>query len=191
MEEDDPVSDTTTRQGPDALDLLTSDHRKVEFLFAQLEGAMDADTARQAAEQIIRELSVHAVIEEQVLYPAAREAIGGDGLVDHSLEEHQTVKELLAQVDGKPVDDPETQRTFAEVKAAVAEHVGEEEGTLFPQLREKLGPSRLAELGASMEQARQMAPTHPHPNAPNEPPGNLIAGMPAALLDKLRDAFRR
>lgn len=185
------MSETTTRPEPDAIELLTSDHRKVEFLFAQLEGATDADTARQAAEQIIRELSVHAVIEEQVLYPAAREAFGGNGLVDHSLEEHQTVKELLAQVDGEPVDDPQTRQTFAQIQSAVEEHVGEEEGKLFPQLREKLSADRLAELGASMEKARQMAPTHPHPNAPNKPPGNVIAGMPAALLDKVRDAFRR
>lgn len=182
---------TTTRPGPDAIALLTTDHRKVESLFAQLEGATDVDTARQAAEEIIRELSIHAVIEEQVLYPAARDAFGGDGLVDHALEEHQTVKELLADVDGKPVDDPKTRQAFAEVKATVSHHVAEEEGKLFPQLRQKIDADRLVELGESMEKARQLAPTRPHPNAPNEPPGNLIAGIPAALLDKVRDAFRR
>lgn len=175
----------------DAIELLTSDHRTVEQLFSQLEAAAaDTDVARHAAEEIIRELSVHAVIEEQVLYPAAREALGSEQLVDHSLEEHQEVKDLLAQVDGKPVDDPQTQQTFARVKAAVEEHVAEEEGKLFPQLRQNLGGERLYQLGEAMEKAKKMAPTRPHPRAPNEPPGNVIAGMPVAVLDKVRDALR-
>lgn len=176
---------------PDAIELLTSDHRTVERLFEQLEGATaDPGVARHAAQEIVRELSVHAMIEEQVLYPAARGAVDGDQLVDHSLDEHQKVKELLTKVDGKPVDDPETRRVFSEIKADVEEHVAEEEGDLFPKLREKLGADRLHQLGEAMARAKKMAPTHPHPHAPNKPPGNVILGMPTALLDKMRDALR-
>lgn len=173
----------------DAIELLTNDHRTVEQLFGQLEAAT-GEAARDAAEEIVRELSVHAVIEETVLYPAAREALEGEELVDHSLDEHQQVKELLTQVDGKPADDPETRRVFGEIKSAVEEHVEEEEGQLFPQLRGQLDEERLKQLGDAMEKAKSLAPTHPHPHAPDRPPGNVIASVPAALLDKVRDALR-
>jgi hemerythrin superfamily protein len=177
----------------DAIELLTSDHREVEQFFRQYEAATHDDgVARHAAEEIIKGLSVHAAIEEMILYPTMRKAAPEqEGLVDHSLEEHQEVKELLARVDGKPANDAEVRKIFGELKSSVEEHVSEEEGKLFPALRRHVKEDQLMELGEKMAKAKAMAPTHPHPNAPNTPPGNIVAGPFAALADKVRDFLRQ
>lgn len=178
--------------GPDALELLTSDHRTVDQLFTQLNAATaDPETARQTAEEIISELSVHAVIEEMVLYPAVRQALpDGDDLAEEAIEEHQELKELLASVDGKPADDPDVRATFQTIQETLEHHVGEEEQELFPALRSSLDQEKLNQLGAAMDKAKGAAPTRPHPKAPSTPPGNLIAGLGAAVVDKVRDAAR-
>src|SRR5438105_4972793 len=129
--------DATTGASADALELLTSDHRAVEQLFHQLNNASaNTDIARHVAEEIVTELSVHAAIEEQVLYPGLRTTgAEGDRLADRSLYEHQEMKELLAEVDGRPVDDASVQSVFTRLQTSVERHVGEEEGVIFPLLR--------------------------------------------------------
>lgn len=184
---------STTGTRSDVIELLTSDHREVEQLFRMYEAAAnDAGVARQAAENIIRELSVHAAVEEQILYPAMRKADPREtSLVDHSLEEHQQMKELLTQVDGKPADDQGVREAFGKLKSTVEDHVSEEEGKLFPSLRRHISEEELMRMGEVMAKAKSLAPTHPHPNAPDTPPGNIVAGPVAAAVDKVRDALRR
>ena len=181
------VTEGATGASADGLELLISDHREVEQLFSQFEAASpSSNIAQEIGEKIIKELSVHAVIEEQVLYPAARKEIE-DGEVDHAIDEHQEVKELLAKVDGKSVDDDEVRATFQEIKSNVEEHVQEEENEMFPKLRDKMDQEQLQKLGEQMEKAKKGAPTHPHPNAPNTPPGNVVAGVGASVVDRIRD----
>ena len=189
--------DSKTEQGitgarADAIELLTSDHREVEQYFKQYEAAVnDPGVAHHAAEEIIRELSVHAAVEEMILYPLlAKVDPQQKGLVDHSLEEHQEVKELLAQVDGKPANDSNVRKVMAQLKSSVEEHVSEEEGKVFPALRSHVKEDELMELGEKMAKAKATAPTHPHPHAPDTPPGNLVAGPLAAMADKVRDLLR-
>ncbi len=78
----------------DAIEMLMTDHREVEQLFHQYEAATNnPGVAHHAAEDIIRKLSIHAAVEEQILYPAiARELIGGDEMASHAIDEHQEVK---------------------------------------------------------------------------------------------------
>lgn len=189
------MSDQTrgmTGAAADAIELLTSDHREVEQLFTQFEhAAADSKIAKEVADKIVRELSVHAVIEEEILYPALKDlGEAANGLREHSLDEHQDVKKLLASVDGKPADDPKVRQTFQKVKASVQEHVAEEEGKVFPFMKTKCGQEKLMQMGEAMAKAKKTAPTHPHPHAPNTPPGNVVAGMGAMVVDKIRDAAR-
>ena len=179
-----------TGAAPDALEVLMSDHREVEQLFSQLESAApDSNVAQDIANKIVRELSIHAVAEEQVLYPAARREID-EGEVNHAIDEHQEVKELLAKVDGRSPAEDEVMRTFKEIKSSVEEHVQEEENEMFPKLRDRLGQERLQEMGEQLESAKRLAPTHPHPNAPNTPPANVVAGLGASVVDRIRDRAR-
>jgi hemerythrin superfamily protein len=185
-------SEGITGASADAIELLIADHRAVEQLFKQYNAAVnDAGVAKHAADEIVKELSVHAVIEEQVLYPTARKVLpDGDQLVGHALDEHQEVKELLTQVDGKDANDPQVRTAMGKIEKGVTDHVQEEENELFPKLREHCDQEHLQKMGQAMEKAKAIAPTHPHPGAPNQPPGNVVAGLGAAIIDKVRDAAK-
>jgi hypothetical protein len=72
----------------------------------------------------------------------------------------------------------------------IRHHIDEEERELFPKLQKRLAPTDLDELGRLLEAAKKVAPTHPHPMAPDTPPGNVIAAPLAKLLDLGRDFAR-
>lgn len=186
------ANETTSRV--DAIALLINDHRRVDAIFTQLENSLPGGDGRgEAIGQVIRELSVHAVIEEQVLYPAIREEVSGGGdLADHAIDEHQEVKEALTRLEQLDPDDAETGTVLRQLITDVRHHVDEEEGPggLFEKLRGTVPADRLVEMGEQLEAARKIAPTHPHPNTPSTPPGNIVGGAAAALVDKARDALR-
>jgi hemerythrin superfamily protein len=179
-----------------AITLLKNDHKTVEGLFKRFEklGPRAVKTRQDIVERIVRELSIHAAIEEMVLYPAIRDAVKSgdvDKLVLQSLEEHHLVKWVLWELERM---DPTDERFDAKVRVLienVRHHVTEEEKELFPQVNKVYGRAQLDELGEAMESLKKTVPTHPHPRSPDEPPGNLIAGAGAALVDKALDAGRR
>ena len=183
------MSDTRTDQ--DAIELLTTDHAEVEQMFRQVESLPESGSRDQLVQDIVRELSVHAAIEEQILYPAMRKALpDGDTLVQEAIEEHQQVKETLSAIER--ADSPtELDPLLVRLIGNVRHHVDEEETELFPKLRASIGQGELQTMGAELAKAKKMAPTHPHPNAPNTPPGNVVGGAAAAVIDKARDALRR
>jgi hemerythrin superfamily protein len=176
----------------DAIEILESDHRRVEQLFDRFRGAEgDAREKGRVVDQVIRELSVHAAIEEEIFYPAVRAAVaGGDDLVEHSLEEHREVKELLAELGTMSPDDPAFDPKVEKVISDVSEHVKEEEGDHFPRLRQAISANELLEMGAKLEAGKKRAPTRPHPHVPATPPGNIVAGGAASAIDKLRDKMK-
>src|SRR5690349_8952451 len=93
----------TTGARADAIEAVTTDHRVVEQLFTVLmqTKAEDDELRSELARRIVHELSVHASVEEEVLYPAVRRHVdGGDDLIDRSVAEHQALKEQLARFDG-------------------------------------------------------------------------------------------
>lgn len=178
----------------DAVTLLTQDHRTVEALFRRFERAAAEDHAlkRELVDEIIKELSVHAGIEEQILYPHIREHVpGGEELASEGLEEHQEAKELLQQLEQMDGQDPQFATVAGKLIADVRHHVEEEEGEFFPALQQAAGPERLADLGKKLEAAKSLAPTRPHPEAPSTPPGNLAAGPVAGVVDRARDALTK
>jgi hemerythrin-like domain-containing protein len=182
----------------DGLSLLREDHRAMVELFQQIEAVprgIPADTEgmqrkRKLFEQVSAALSRHAMAEEQLLYPLARRVLdGGDALADHALAEHQQVKETLVRLDGLSVDNLDFDGEIRSLMATIRDHVKEEENDLFPALESRLTAGELAELARDLERAERMAPTRPHPNAPNQPPFNVLAGAGVAVVDKARDAL--
>jgi len=177
----------------DAIALLKADHKTVETLFRRFEqaGPNAKKLKRKLVDQIVRELAVHAVIEEQVLYPAMR-AKGGkfEEPVLEALEEHHVAKWLLKELENLP---PEAERFNAKVKVLmenIRTHVAEEERGLFPSMRKAFTPAELREIAQQLTVAKKAAPTRPHPRAPDTPPGNLVAGAVSAVLDLGKDAVR-
>ena len=161
----------------DAITLLKQDHKTVEQLFKKFEKTTRPAEQRKIVQQVIRELSVHAAIEEMVFYPAIRDRVPQvEDTVLESLEEHHVVKWTLAELDDmKPSHERFTAKMTVLIES-VRHHVEEEEKELFPDVRTALGRKELAELGDALEKAKKVAPTRPHPRAPDVPPGNLVAG---------------
>jgi hemerythrin superfamily protein len=178
----------------DAVDLvtvITRDHREVEALFSELEGGSgSAQHRRDVADHMTAELVRHAVAEEMYMYPAIREHLDdGDNLADHEIEEHAEVEQLLKDLDGVDADDPEFNQIITKLIADVRHHVEEEESDILPKLQEACGPERMHELGEKVQRAKAMAPTRPHPSAPDTPPANKLLAPGTGLVDRLRDAL--
>lgn len=178
----------------DAITLLKDDHKTVEKLFKSFEKAGDRahKTKRDLVDRMIEELSVHAAIEEQVFYPEIRRLVPDqEDMCLESIEEHHIVKWVLSELEGM---DPEHERFEAKATVLmeqVRHHVDEEESDLFPAVRSALGRKQLQDVGATMEQAKKMAPHRPHPRSPEEPPANIVAGAAAGAVDRAREAVSR
>jgi hemerythrin superfamily protein len=174
----------------DAITLLKEDHKNVEKLFKRFERAGDKAfmTKRAIVDSIIEELSVHAAIEEQLFYPVTRATVPEtEDIALESLEEHHIVKWVLNELDSMS---PEDERFDAKVTVLienVRHHVEEEEAEYFPKVRDELGRQALNELGDALMAAKKTAPTHPHPAAPDAPPGNIVAGVASGIADRAGD----
>lgn len=177
----------------DAIAVLTSQHREVEALadeFLNL-GTEAVERKRDIARQVITALSIHATVEEMAFYPAVADALPQmEQTVAEHREEHLRVKHLLQELHGMDPEDARFATTIVQLVGAVNAHVGEEETELFPAVRAGMRQEELAELGATMEQLADVAPTHPHPWAPDEPPLNTTLGPIVGKLDRIRDAIR-
>jgi len=125
-------------RNPDAIALLKADHRKVEELFEKFEKAKDSARKRSLAEEICTELSVHATIEEEILYPACKGKVEDD-LLDESYVEHDGAKVMISELSaGTPADefyDAKMTVLSEEIKHHVKEEEKPGEG-LFAQARE-------------------------------------------------------
>lgn len=167
---------------PLAIEMLIADHEAVKKLFKQYEKEKDADdeSRQETAEKICNELTVHAEVEEELFYPFLRENLSEDDmeLVEEAGVEHQTAKDLIAQIeDAEDLDD-----TYdAKVKVLseyIDHHVEEEEGEIFPKVKSKkeeldaLGEEMMArklelmeELGMEVDKPA----AKPGKGAPNQP----------------------
>jgi hemerythrin superfamily protein len=140
----------------DACDLLDADHIAVKHLFveyARLATAAPAESAseREAlAQKICSELTVHAQIEEEIFYPALRQALGADDLIDEAEAEHQQAKELIAQIQAVGAAGPQMDDLVALLARAIEHHVKEERDDLFTKARSVSGLD-LMELGSKLE----------------------------------------
>ncbi|WP_372348405.1 hemerythrin domain-containing protein [Streptomyces sp. KL116D] len=136
------------------------------------------------------ELVRHSVAEEEHLYPAVRRLVpAGDALADQEIKDHSEAEKLLKQVEQLPPDAATFDDLVARLQAEVSGHVQDEENNLFPRLRESCDDRELLELGDKIRSAKKAAPTrpHPHPHAPNTPPGNKLLAPGTGLVDRVRD----
>ena len=178
-----------TAQPMDAITLLRNDHKTVEALFKRFEKAGDHAFVEKRAivDRIVEELSIHASIEEQVFYPSTRSMVPStEDIALESLEEHHIVKWVLSELDGL---DARNERFDAKVTVLienVRHHVKEEQDDYFPMVRNALSRTQLAHIGQALEQAKQAAPTHPHPTAPDTPTANVVTTI-AGVVDRLAD----
>lgn len=117
---------------PKAIALLKKDHRTVDKLFVQYEAAAGAQEKVDVVQEICQALMVHAHIEEKLFYPALQGKVKKK-LLDEAYVEHDTLKDLIAKIDGCGPDDPYFDAHVTVLREYVHHHVKEEEKDIMPE----------------------------------------------------------
>lgn len=141
-----------TPEVKDALSVLIADHRAVQGLFEAFKRADDDDLDRKGTlvRRACEELSIHTIVEEELLYPAAQKALDEDRRpdVEEAFVEHYLVKVLIDKFTTLKPGEKGFDATFKVLMEMVNHHIEEEESGLFPELRKS--PADLVELGSEI-----------------------------------------
>ena len=130
----------------DAITLLRADHEKVSELFEKFEKARDSEKKKSLASDICNELTIHAAIEEEIFYPAAKEALKDDEMVPEALVEHDSLKKLIADIESAEDEGEMFEARVKVLSEFVKHHVKEEQNELFPAVKKsKLDTKALGE----------------------------------------------
>jgi hemerythrin superfamily protein len=137
-----------------AINLLTTDHRLVDSLFAEFEKAEHGSRKTALVNDICKALAVHAEIEEQLFYPATRPVLGKDDqdMIDEAYVEHASLKGLIMRLDGQRASSPLFKGYVTVLKEYVQHHVKEEESEYFPKVEKT--DLDLEALGAEMKKLK-------------------------------------
>jgi hemerythrin superfamily protein len=180
----------TDRQNTEAdvVDELTSDHREALALLDRLANSIDAEQRRDLADTVIAEVVRHAVAEEMYVYPAMREHVpDGDQAVEHDIEEHKQLEGTMKQLEGVDPSEPRFDSLVREMTEQLRHHAYDEETEQFPRLRERIPRDELVRMREKVQTAKKLAPTRPHPSAPNSELFHKLAGPGVGMVDRLRD----
>ncbi len=180
---------TTVSQEQDLVNVIVNDHREVEQVFTQLEEpGVEPQRRKELVDHVIAELVRHSVAEEQYMYPAARRYLdNGDEIADHEISEHAEAERVMKRLEGMDPTDSEFDGLVRQLIDSIRHHIEDEEGDLLPKLRAACDEQELRDLGQKVVNAKRVAPTRPHPMAPDKPPANRILNPGAGLVDRLRD----
>ena len=176
----------------DVIEVLEHDHREVEQMFQELESLRGASTdeakkrRKDLTDQVTIELVRHSVAEEVLVYPQVQNKVSEEE-AKHAREEHAQAEETLARLEKLDADDPAFDDELATLMREIRHHIEEEEGSMFAHMRQVIDQDDLRKLGSRVEAFKKVAPTHPHPNVPNDPLSRMAAGPAASLFDRLRD----
>jgi hemerythrin superfamily protein len=172
----------------DVIDVLVTDHREAVELIEQIKSSTDAGQRRELTDSVISELVRHSVAEEMYVYPAMRKHLpNGDEAVEHDTREHKELERTMKRLEGADSSDPSFMQLVGELEATLRDHINDEEQEQFPQLRTHLPEDTLVELKGKVETAKKIAPTRPHPAAPNAELFHKLVGPGVGLVDRLRD----
>jgi hemerythrin-like domain-containing protein len=120
-----------------AIEMLKEDHDKVKKAFKEFE-KMDRENTedmRQLVQTVCEDLKVHTTLEEEIFYPAVREAIDDEDIMNEAQVEHETAKMLIEQLENMGAEDPNYHATFTVLGEYVKHHIKEEESEMFPQAK--------------------------------------------------------
>jgi iron-sulfur cluster repair protein YtfE (RIC family) len=121
--------------GHDAIGLLTADHRKAQALFDEYERSSGSPEEKfEIAKTVCGEVLIHMAIEEAIFYPAVRQYIRDDDLMNEAEVEHEGAKELIRQLGEIEPDDPIFDAKMTVLAEQVNHHVQEEELGMFPKV---------------------------------------------------------
>ncbi len=137
---------------------------------------------------VISEIVRHAVAEEMYVYPAMRTHLpDGDAAAEHDIEEHKEIERTMKELEGVEPGDARFLVLVQQLEELIRHHVDDEERDQFPALRRHVPHDELVKLAGKVETAKKVAPTRPHPGAPNSALFHKLAGPGVGLVDRLRD----
>ena len=141
----------------DVFELLKQDHEKVSGIFEKLDKTTErgVKTREELFAQLKTELDIHSQIEEQIFYPAIKEAKETHDITLEAIEEHAVVKRLLKELDALSKDDEKWGAKLTVLKENVEHHVEEEEDEMFKDARKVLSEEQIETLGARMQAAKE------------------------------------
>jgi len=177
----------------DIITILRSEHNLVTSLYKKFESCNDTTEKYSIAYNLIKLLSLHAAKEEMALYPMIQQKFPtGKQIVEHALKEHLQVKQDLYELD-------QNMNTFSmnqlssklgKTVGEVEHHVQEEEEQILSKLSKYLTPQEMTQVRDDFNNALSIAPSRPHPDAPNTPPQNKVVNAATMPADAARDAAR-
>jgi hemerythrin-like domain-containing protein len=178
----------------DALTFLRQDHKSVLGMLEVLDGAPEGSGAQSSGlvtmvTNLIIAESQHEAIEEQIFWPAVRDALDeGDALADKAIEQEQEGKKLLQRLEDGSPGEPDYQEALREFVKAGRDHIAYEQDVVWPAFQAAVSQDELDKLGGKLEAAKKIAPTRPHPDTPPNPAVLKTMGMATAAVDHVRDA---
>ncbi|KAJ3279463.1 hypothetical protein HK104_001447 [Borealophlyctis nickersoniae] len=173
---------------------IVNDHRSFEELYDRYK-SYDGNVNEQQAiiNEFVREVAQHSVAEELIVYPAleTKNAFNaGHETADHLRHDHGRVKRLLYKLDSMRVGDDGFDTLLKETVDTLKEHAKEEETKELPELKKLFGKEERVTMSRQFLRRKAISPTRPHPDAPDKPPMETIAGLGVAPVDKLKDQNR-
>lgn len=179
---------TSSETGQDVIDVLINEHRDVTALIGEIWAVQDPMVRRDLTDTAISELVRHAVAEEMYVYPAVRKYLpDGERAVREDIEEHQQLERTMKELEAADVSSADFEAALRRFEALLADHVQDEESEQFPELRLRVPPEELTELAGKVQTAEKLAPTRPHPGAPNSELFHKLVGPGVGFVDRLRD----
>jgi hemerythrin superfamily protein len=175
----------------DILTALKNDHHAVETLLDRFDDT-DTDARGEYLCEVVQTLVGHEVAEELVVYPViTEESEKGEEVSQERLDEQAEAEQTLSELEDLDPRSGAFTNKFKKLREAVLAHARAEEATAFPLLEKATTAEQRRDLTGRYQKAKDSAPTHPHPHAPDKPPGNRVVGPVAAVFDRARDAVQR
>jgi hemerythrin superfamily protein/carbon monoxide dehydrogenase subunit G len=181
-------SDETPATGEDVVEILSADHREFQALIQEIRTAPDAATRSDLRDALVSGLVRHAVGEEMYVYPAIKQYVpDGEAAVEHDTAEHKELERTMKELEAVEPTDPQFDTLLGQLESILVDHVQDEESDQFPKLRVAIPREQLVEIGAKVQSAKKLAPTRPHPAAPNAELFHKLVGPGVGLVDRARD----
>ena len=180
--------ETFVQSTDDVVKFLKAQHNLIKDMFDEVLSASEAKAREKAFVDLRKLLAVHETAEEMVVHPRARHGVAnGDEIVDALLKEEHKAKETLSKLESMDISSPKFIAELTKFRDAVIDHAEREENEEFTKLERNLKADDRERMAKAVMAAEAIAPTRPHPAAPNNELFHKLVGPGVGLVDRLRD----
>ncbi|KAF2088221.1 HHE domain protein [Saccharata proteae CBS 121410] len=183
---------TTSNPSSTLAEAIGADHDYFDVCASHIRAASTLAEKTKWRNQLTWVVARHAISEELTWYPAMEKHMGPEGkkLADEDREQHQAVKNDLSKIQDMSPDDPAFDAAFELLMTDLHTHIEHEKKYDMPKTEALLSRDESKQLAAEFQRTKMIVPTRSHPEAPNAPPLETLAGLMYAPMDKLKDLMR-